>query len=56
MDCKTTERITFEQRLFAREALAQRWPALDKFICSAAALEAAPQAAAARTPQSSTAV
>ncbi|XLZ71553.1 hypothetical protein ABT364_06190 [Massilia sp. SR12] len=41
MDCKTTERITFEQRLFAREALAQRWPALDKYICSAGSLEAA---------------
>jgi len=37
----STERIVFEQRLFAREELARRWPALNRYICSGTDLEAA---------------
>lgn len=41
MDCKTSERIAFQQQLFTREHLAERWPALNDFICSADTLEVA---------------
>lgn len=41
MDCKTSDRISFQQRLFAREQLAERWPALNKYICSANSVEGA---------------
>lgn len=37
----STERIVFEQRFFAREELARRWPALNRYICSTTDLEAA---------------
>lgn len=41
MDCKSTDRIAFKQQLFAREELSRCWPALNKYISSTTALEAA---------------
>jgi len=51
MDCQTTDRIAFQQRLFNRERLAQRWPAFNDVICSADAVEAA-YGAVMRLPES----
>lgn len=41
MECKNLERVSFKQPLSAHKDLAERWPALGKFICSAGELEAA---------------
>lgn len=40
MDCQMTDRISFQQSLFARERLRGRWPALSKFISSSSEVEA----------------
>ena len=41
MECRDLGRISFQQRLSIRQELAERWPVLDKFVCSAGEVEAA---------------